>query len=122
MLYHKRAMKRDLIFAGGVLAVYGGAILIHHPIGCLIQRFTGIPCPTCGMSSSLYHAAHFNFEAAIYFHPLFFTLPFIAAYYMYESYLRPTKSKYFNPIMIAMIILFISVYIIRMIWFRETIV
>lgn len=121
MLYHAKEMKRDIAIVSGIVAVYGGALLIKHPIGCFIERLTGIPCPTCGMSSALFHACHLNFEAAFYFHPLFFTIPLIAAYYAYETYFREKRSKYFEWIIGIVIAVYIIVYIIRMIWFRGAI-
>lgn len=122
MLYHKKDMQRDVILTGAIGAVYSGAILLNHPIGCIIHRITGIQCPTCGMSSSVYHAIRFDFEAAFYFHPLFFIVPIVALYYGYETYFRKTRTRYFNGVMISVIVLFMLVYIIRMIWFRHTLV
>lgn len=122
VLYHAKEMKRDLAIVGGLGLVYSSAILIKHPIGCLIERTIGIPCPTCGMSSALFHACHLDFATAFYFHPLFFTVPIAACYYAYETYFRKTRSKYFEWIMGSGIVLFFIVYLIRMIWFRESIV
>lgn len=122
MLYHRKELKRDTIFVASIFAVYSGAILIKHPIGCFIEHFTGVPCPTCGMSSAWYHALHLDFKSAFYFHPLFFMVPLIVLYYAYETYFRPKKSNYFNSIMIIILLLFIGVYIVRMIWFRQALV
>ncbi|NOZ60200.1 MAG: DUF2752 domain-containing protein [Calditrichaeota bacterium] len=40
-----------------------------HPLTvCRFHQFTGVSCPTCGMSRSLQAAAHFHFADSIKFH------------------------------------------------------
>ncbi len=39
---------------------------------CLLRKFTGIPCPTCGSTRSLAAWAHLDLEQALLFNPLFF--------------------------------------------------
>lgn len=41
---------------------------------CLLRKFTGIPCPSCGCTRSLAAWTHFDFEQALLFNPLFFAL------------------------------------------------
>ncbi len=38
-------------------------------LSCYFKDFTGYPCPTCGMSRSMYYATHFNLAEALSFHP-----------------------------------------------------
>src|SRR5262245_9588196 len=41
---------------------------------CLLRKFTGIPCPTCGCTRSLLAWSHFDLAAAFRFNPLFFVV------------------------------------------------
>jgi hypothetical protein len=37
---------------------------------CFFLKKTGYPCPTCGMSRSIYTTFHFNFQDAFHYHHL----------------------------------------------------
>lgn len=37
---------------------------------CLIHRIFGLPCPTCGLTRSIYAMIHLRFIQSIAFHPL----------------------------------------------------
>jgi len=39
---------------------------------CLLRKFTGIPCPTCGSTRSLAAWVQLDLEQALLFNPLFF--------------------------------------------------
>lgn len=41
---------------------------------CLLRKFTGIPCPTCGCTRSLLAWSDLDLAAAFRFNPLFFVL------------------------------------------------
>lgn len=53
-----------LALAGGL-----GALLVLF--GCPLYRFTGLPCPLCGMTRAWLAALRLDFSAAFFFHPLF---------------------------------------------------
>lgn len=63
-----------LTLAGVVLALIAHfAMLWRLPFPqCLLRRFTGLPCPTCGCTRSLAAWAEFDLGAALRFNPLFF--------------------------------------------------
>ncbi len=46
---------------------------------CLFRRLTGIPCPCCGMSRAWIAALRLDFRGAFSFHPVFWSLPVLAA-------------------------------------------
>jgi hypothetical protein len=39
---------------------------------CLLRKFTGVPCPSCGCTRSLLAWSHFDLAQAFFFNPLFF--------------------------------------------------
>lgn len=45
---------------------------------CLLRKFTGIPCPSCGCTRSLAAWTQFDLEQAFRFNPLFFVVCLIA--------------------------------------------
>jgi hypothetical protein len=53
-------------------------VLIAHLGGpvelCLIKRFTGIPCPTCGFTRGVFSLLHGNITRAWLYNPLLFSV------------------------------------------------
>ncbi len=49
-----------MLAAGVVLPLLPG----HPGIACPLRRLTGIPCPLCGMTTSVEQALRFHFHAA----------------------------------------------------------
>lgn len=62
----------DLRIAGG--SMLGAGLVrgfMHHPPGvpCLLRRVTGIPCPLCGMTTSVTAATHAHLGQALAANP-----------------------------------------------------
>lgn len=72
---------------------------------CLIYNITGLPCPSCGMTRAFLSLARLDFMKAFHDHPLFLLVPVL-----FYSYFKG-KQK----LLIAICLLFIIVWIIRMI-------
>lgn len=49
-------------------------ILNFFGIGCPIKWFTGISCPSCGMTRAVLSIMKFDFKMALYYHPLFWLI------------------------------------------------
>ena len=69
-----RRVSVDLVglrFAGAAMLAAGYALpLLGHPgPGCLLRAATGIPCPLCGMSTSVQDAVRLNLEDALASNP-----------------------------------------------------
>jgi len=62
----------SLGFVGLVLGLRFTALREIPLPPCLLRKFTGIPCPSCGCTRSLLAWSHFNFAQAFFFNPLFF--------------------------------------------------
>lgn len=49
----------------------------HEQLGlpaCIFHKFTGIPCPSCGLTTSFAYFAHFDFKASFLTQPFGFLL------------------------------------------------
>jgi hypothetical protein len=63
---------RDARVAGAAMLVAGIALpmLPGHPgIACPLRTFTGIPCPLCGMTTSVEDTVHLHLRAALAANP-----------------------------------------------------
>ena len=88
---------------------------------CLIKHTIGFPCPGCGMTRAVGYLISFDFENAFFYHPLVFTLPFLIFIFLYQDTKILGKIAHSKIFWISVIILFIIVYIIRMIlYFPDT--
>lgn len=102
---------------GCIVALY---ILLHIVnIGCPIRFFTGISCAGCGMTRAWLSVLKLDFAEAFRFHPLFWTIPPGGIFFIFRKRI-PKKAAHF--IMGGLIILFITVYIVRMLNPADTVV
>lgn len=49
----------------------------HQQLGlppCAFLHFTGLPCPSCGLTTSVSHAAHFHFYESLFTQPFGFVI------------------------------------------------
>lgn len=101
--------KHDLNVYLLITAVY---VILHIlKIGCPIKFLTGISCAGCGMTRAWFSVLKLDFVQAFYFHPLFGMVPVGMLIYLLRKHIPP-KGIWF--LMNIAIVLFITVYIIRM--------
>ncbi len=86
-------------------------ILFITDIGCPTRFLTGICCPGCGMTRAVIHLCKADVAGAIHYHPLVFTLPIIAVLFVLKDRINKVV---LNSILAVIIVLFIAVYIIRL--------
>ena len=86
-------------------------VLFILDIGCPTRFLTGICCPGCGMTRAVMYLCKGDVAGAIHYHPLVFTLPIIVVLFVFKDRIN---KKVLNIILITIIVLFISVYIIRL--------
>lgn len=111
-----RKIKKLIPFLLAVTILIGFAVFSDTSI-CLFKRFTGLPCPSCGMTRSYLSLFSGDIENAFFMHPLFWMIPIIAGLVIFSYY----KKVNFTKIYILIMVLFIVVYIIRMIlYFPDT--
>ena len=62
---------RETVFLAAGIAVYC-MIVYFLKMPCPIYFFSGISCPGCGMTRALFSLLRFDFDAALYYHPLIY--------------------------------------------------
>lgn len=90
-----------------------------HILKCPILFLTGVSCPGCGMTRAWISALKLDFASAMYYHPLFWTVPLIILMFIFEKRLPKKLVKIAG---IIFIIAFMAVYIIRMLSPDDTVV
>lgn len=88
-------------------------------IGCPIKWITGINCAGCGMTRAVFFAVQLRFSEAFHYHPLFWLLPFLAAFFIFRDRLSKRIQK--SVIWIA-VICFAAVYVFRLLDPENTVV
>lgn len=80
---------------------------------CPFQTITGIPCPGCNMTTSLYYLLHTDIKRSFYYHALLIPtmLFFVACVYFRKN------EKIIKILLIIWCILMITYYIYRMIMY-----
>lgn len=101
-------MKKRIYLYISILVL--AAVILLRGDMCLIRRIVGIPCPCCGMTRAYMALFRFDIKAAFFWHPLFWTVPFIITAAVFKH-----KIKHIHTWTAVIIAVFISVYIIRMI-------
>ncbi len=110
MSVEKNSKIPDLVVV--TLALVLLALLHHVGIGCPIKFTTGISCPGCGMTRAWLNALQLRFDLAFAYHPLFWSVPFL----FLLAALRPRlNARSVNTVFLIMIILFLAVWIFRLI-------
>lgn len=94
-----------------IIAVFYFILEVLLKITCPIKFLTGISCAGCGMSRAWFSVLHLDLAAAFHFHPLFWTVP-IGVVFFFTWHKIPDKAK--KGLLISAIILYVAVYIIRM--------
>lgn len=106
-----RSNRRFYLVFGLALAI---GLSFHYLLTnttCLIRGSIGIPCPTCGLSRAYKFLLRGDVLRAFKFHPLFWLIPLVAIYVGYAWYTQRKMNRY---ILLSILIIFIGVYLWRM--------
>ena len=60
--------------------------------GCLFYRLFGIICPGCGMTRALFSCLRLDFAAAWRYHPMVFSLPYLALAFLKDGKVFASKA------------------------------
>lgn len=88
-----------------------GCAAFYLTLGCPIRYFTGVCCPSCGMSRAAWALLHFDFAAAFHFHPLIWLPPAAVLVYLFR---RHIPKKALTALGISALGLMLTVYLVRM--------
>ncbi|MBC8559107.1 DUF2752 domain-containing protein [Fumia xinanensis] len=116
MIQRKRgSMKNRKKWFWGLIAA--ALVVLVFTWGCPIRNVTGFPCPGCGMTRAYLSAFRLDFQSAFYWHPLWFlAVPLIfAAIFRPQGIFKNKRAD--NILWISLAVLFLGVYILRMILF-----
>ena len=92
-------------------------------IGCVIRYITGIPCMACGLTRAYVYFFQGNIVEALKMHPVFFLAPIIVMYMLIELFnLNKEINRKLYKITFVSIVVFIIVYLIRLILIKDSIV
>lgn len=105
-----QAVKKKPFFLRDILLLVS-IIITNLAMGCPFKYLFGIACPGCGMTRAAIALLSFDFQAAVHFHPLVFTLPIVAIIYLLRNHI-PKKLLMF--LIILFFIALLTVYIYRL--------
>ena len=67
------------------------AVLWYFDAQCIDRHFLGINCPGCGMSHAFFAALRLDFAAAFSYHPMFWSMPILYLYFLFDGALFGKK-------------------------------
>ncbi len=103
-------IKKHIPLLIALIILLGFAVFSDTGI-CFFRRITGLPCPSCGMTRAYLALFAGDIKNAFFMHPLFWLVPVIIGLVVYSQY----KKVNFTKIYIIIAVIFIAVYIVRMI-------
>ncbi len=83
---------------GLLLVVLGAFLLDYFNIGCVWRFSFGIECPGCGMTRALLSLLKGDIMAAFSFHPMFWSLPVIFLYILFDGRIFKNNILNFTPL------------------------
>ena len=96
-----------LFYLAVVVAFY------YSGISCIFLKISGIRCIGCGMTRALISALKFDFSGAFNYHFMFWSLPLLYLYFLYDGVLF--KNKTLNrAVFIAIAVGFLVNWIIKL--------
>lgn len=86
--------------------------------GCLIQRFIGIPCMSCGMTRAFFAFINGDFVESFTMHPMLLSVPVLAIMFLFGDKLFKGKTRIPTIILLILITLGFAVnYIFNLVEF-----
>ncbi len=85
-----KGLGNSLLLTALYLAVL--SVFWYFKIPCFFQSIFGFDCPGCGMSRAVFSALRLDFAAAFSFHPMFWSLPVLYLYFIFNGKIFHKKS------------------------------
>ena len=94
----RKRLKKVVVIYIGLLLIFVTYYFLNKYTGfaipCIFHEITGWDCPGCGITRCLFHLINLRISEAFKANPLVFIyLPFIVAYFIYQSYLYVYQKK-----------------------------
>ena len=99
--YSKTVLLRALVLLGVFACALGMWFLKK---GCIIKSITGIPCPSCGMTSAFFAFINGNVKESFELHPMLLSIPVLAIMFMFYDKIFDGKFKIPSTIIFILII------------------
>ncbi len=76
-------LKEKIVLTVGYLAI----VLLLYFLGaeCIFKNFLGVSCPGCGMTRAFLSALRFDFFSAFKYHFMFWSMPILYAYFLFDG-------------------------------------
>lgn len=75
---------RSKLISLAIIAL-GAALMYLFEIPCIWKTLLSVPCPGCGMTRAVLCALRLDFSGAFHYHPMFWSLPLIALYLLFDG-------------------------------------
>ena len=108
----RRTILGRLLLLCLIIAVLGLLVAIDTP--CLFRRFTGIICPTCGISRAWISALRLDFSAARAYQPLFWSVGVLAVVFLLDGLLPHHVCRWVHT---AVLLAWVACYLLRLVLF-----
>ncbi len=107
----KFCKKYNIVLLLTVVGYFSVVLPLMKTLGipCFFRYFFDLYCPGCGMTRAILSVFKLDFLSALYYNPLVFAIPYIAAYIVFNF-----KGKAHKYILMAIGILFILNWVIRL--------
>ena len=105
---------KNLWPAAAAVAIYTALVnLIFHAF-CPMVVLTGLPCPGCGMTRSLFFLATGRIGQSLWMHPMGIPIACLIFYFLWNRYIAGKNAKGMKVLIITAIVLLVVLYIWRM--------
>jgi hypothetical protein len=111
----KNLLSTWFVWLGMLLFIVVSEIIFKS--ACVFSAFTGIPCPGCGTTRAFSALFNGDFALSFHFHPMAIPLVFVILFLIYIYFTHLKTPKHVTYVVWAFFIMYISIYIIRMIMF-----
>lgn len=75
------------------------AVLFSMGITCIFRQYLGFVCPGCGMTRAMLSVLRLDFAAAFRYHPMFWSMPILYAYFLLDEGLF--RNKIWNCVVLS---------------------
>lgn len=110
----RKTRMRGVILLAVVVLILGLSLLLGT--GCLIRKYTGIPCPGCGLTRAWFSVLRLDLVAAFRYHPMFWSVPVFGLFILFDGKLLKNE-KANNWLLYGLVAVYIGCYAIRLIGF-----